>query len=276
MKAISINNIENFLYLFQDKNIDFNDIRWVEPVFITMLNVYKGRTKGALFSNNDYIRSMIQKTYSSNKTYSPTEQVFYRDDVENVSEHLTSIMLQNFSSLIPSDVRDLRDYLQYLFSELLNNVADHAHSDVGGYAMAQYYPTYKKIQFAVADAGVGFLENIRLNYKDIFTDGEAILKALEKGVTSTRARMYQSFKNAGHGLYAMFEILQMTGGTFVIISQGTLVRYDGERLIVKELQYDWDGSVVVFEFFENNIDFDMDYIKKNFLWNDREEEEDFF
>ena len=168
------------------------------------------------------------------------------------------------------------EWAQYLFSELLNNVADHAHSSVGGFTMAQYYPTGKKIQFAVADCGVGFLENICLNYKEINTEGEAILKALEKGVTSTKARMYQTFKNAGHGLYAMFEILQMTGGTFVIISNNTLVRYDGEKIVITELLHPWNGAVVAFEFFENNINFNMDYIKQNILWNDREDEDDFF
>ena len=69
-------------------------------------------------------------------------------------------MLKNFTSLLPTDLKDLRDYLQYLFLELMNNVADHAHSPVGGYAMAQYYLTGKKIQFVVADRGVAFLKKI--------------------------------------------------------------------------------------------------------------------
>ena len=276
MKTIDIDNIEDFLYLFKKNNTVFSDIRWVEPIFISMLSVYNFKTDNILSSNNDYIQSMIKNVYIANKTYSPIERIVLRSDVEMVSKHLTEIMLKNFKSISISDLRDLRDYLQYLFSELLNNVADHTYSSIGGFSMAQYYPTNKKIQFAVADAGVGFLQNIRLNYKDVDTEGDAILKALKKGVTSTRARMYQSFKNAGHGLYAIFEILQRTGGKFVIISNDTLVRYNEEKIAIKKLPYNWDGAVVAFEFFESNIDFDMDYIKKNVLWNDREDEEDFF
>ena len=196
--------------------------------------------------------------------------------LEEISTHLTSIMLKNFTTLEPKDITDLKHYLQYLFLELMNNVADHAHSPIGGYTMAQYYPKEKKIQFTVADRGVAFLENIQLNFSDINCEEKAIFKALEKGITSTKQLMYGQPKNAGFGLYAMFEILKMTGGRFVIISNDTLVRYENEKYITKKLPTPWKGVVVTFEFFEANINHDMDYFKKNYLWKMDEEDDDFF
>jgi len=276
MKRITLSNIEDFISLFENNNTKFDNIAWVEPIFIGMLRAYQKDKELAIKTDNGYIKSMILKKYTSHATFSPIENISSRMGLEKISTHLTSIMLQNFSKLEEDDVRDLKHYLQYLFLELMNNVADHAHSPVGGYTMAQYYATEKKIQFTVVDRGVAFLENIQLNFSDIENEEEAIFKALKKGITSTKQLMYNQPKNAGYGLFAMFEILKMTGGRFVIISNDTLVRYENEKFTVKQLESPWNGVVVAFEFFEANINYDMDYFKRNYLWKLEEEDDDFF
>jgi len=50
--------------------------------------------------------------------------------LEKISTHITDIMLKNFMHLNKADKRDLNHYLQYLFLEIMNNVADHADSPV--------------------------------------------------------------------------------------------------------------------------------------------------
>ncbi len=277
MKQIKISNIEEFISLFQNNNTDFQNISWVEPIFIGMLRAYQKDARVDIQTNNSYIRNMMLQKYTPNSTFSPIENIENsRMGLEKISTHLTNIMLQNFTSLNEKDIRDLNHYLQYLFLELMNNVADHAHSPVGGYTMAQYYPNEKKIQFVVADRGVAFLKNIELNFSDIKNEEDAIYKALKKGVTSTQQKMYNQPKNAGFGLYAMFEILKMTGGSFVIISNDTLVRYKDGKYTTKKLLTSWKGVVVSFEFFEANINYDMDYFKRNFLWKIDEDDDDFF
>ena len=277
MKRIKISNIENFISLFQNNNTDFHNISWVEPIFIGMLRAYQKDEELDIKTDNNYIRNMILQEYTPNRTFSPIENIENsRMGLEKISTHLTNIMLQNFTVLDEKDQTDLNHYLQYLFLELMNNVADHAHSPVGGYTMAQYYPTEKKIQFVVADRGVAFLKNIELNFSNIGNEEEAIYKALEKGVTSTQQKMYNQPKNAGFGLYAMFEILKMTGGSFVIISNDVLVRYENGKYETKKLLIPWTGVVVSFEFFEANINHDMDYFKREILWKLDEEDDDFF
>jgi len=277
MKRIKISNIENFISLFQNNNIDFHNISWVEPIFIGMLSAYQKDEELSIQTDNEYIKNMILQQYSPHNTFSPIENIENsRMGLEKISTHLTDIMLQNFVTLEEEDKRDLKHYLQYLFLELMNNVADHAHSPVGGYTMAQYYPNEKKIQFVVADRGVAFLKNIQLNFSNIENEEEAIYEALKKGVTSTQQKMYNQPKNAGFGLYAMLEILKMTGGRFVIISNDTLIRYENDRYFSKKLAYPWKGVVVAFEFFEANINYDMDYVKREILWKIEEEDDDFF
>ena len=277
MKQINLSNIEKYMYLFNDNNIEFNDISWIEPIFIGMIRAYQKDKQLNINTNNDYIKNMISQNYNPKSTFSPIENINNsRMGLEKISTHLTNIMIKNFSNLSSEDIIDLKDYLQYLFLELMNNVADHAHSPIGGYTMAQYYSKHKKIQFVVADRGVAFLENIQLNFSDIKTEEEAILKALKKGITSTQQKMYNQPKNAGFGLYAMFEILKMTGGKFVIISNDTLIRYENEKYRTIKLKNSWKGVVVAFEFFEENINHNMDYFKREYLWKLDEEDDDFF
>lgn len=278
MSRITISNFENYLHLFQSQNSQFSDMSYVEPVFIAMTRAYQNDEKINITIENGYFRNMIEYKFKEGKTYSPVERILSRNGLDKISSHLASIMIKNFTELNEKDIKDLSEYLQYLFIELMNNIADHAHSKVGGYVMTQYYPTNKKVQYVAADRGIGFLKNMQLNFSDIHTEEEAIMKALEKGATSTVQKMYGQEKNAGYGLYAMFEILKMTGGKFVIISNDTLVRYEDGIFKTKILTKSWKGVVVAFEFFEANIDYDMDYFKRNFLWNEilDDEDEDFF
>lgn len=275
-KHIKISTIEKYTYLFNSENKEFNDIKWLEPIFVTMASAYDDDVDYDLITDNQYLYSMLTMNYKENKSYTPVEKITTRNGLEKISTHLTNIMLKNFSDLEASDIKDLRDYLQYLFLELMNNVADHAQSN--GHVMAQYYPTNKKVQFAVADRGVGFLQNIKLKYKDVSSEEEAIFKALEKGVTATPEKMYGQEKNAGYGLYAMLEILKQTNGKFTIISNDTLVRYKNHKYTVKKLDESWEGVAIAFEFNEAEINFTMDHFSKNYLWNDfvNDDEEDFF
>lgn len=276
MKQIKISNIENHLVLLNSDNKVFNDIKWVEPIFIAMTSAYDEDTDFTLETNNIYLYNMLNLTYKENTTYSPVEKIVTRNGLEKISSQLTNIMLQNFTYLDTIDRKDLRDYLQYLFLELMNNVADHAQAT--GYVMTQYYTTNKKVQFAIADRGVGFLSNIRLKYSNIYTEEEAIFKALEKGVTATIQKMYGHEKNAGFGLYAMLSILQQTDGRFVIISNDTLVRYENGDYIVKKLEEPWKGVAIAFEFDEAKINFSMDEFKRTYLWSEivDDEDEDYF
>jgi len=274
MKQLKMSNIEKHLNLFADGNSELNGIKWLEPIFVAMASAYDEDTPFKLSTNNEYLLNMLNLEYKDNKTYSPIEIIKTRGGLEKISDHLASIMLQNFAYLQPADRKDLRDYLQYLFLELMNNVADHSQAD--GHVMTQYYSTNKKVQFAIADRGVGFLSNLQLKYNDIYTEEEAIFKALEKGVTATPQKMYGSEKNAGYGLYAMLEILKETRGSFVIISNDTLVRYKSDNYDVKKLEKAWKGVVVAFEFDEAQINFSMDDFNRNFLWGDIDEDEDYF
>ncbi len=274
---ITLNNIENFINFFKNNQRLFsvNNIEWVDPIFVTMMSAYLKDTNNNFTTNNSYINNMLNTVYQDNKTYTPIEQILTRNDIDEIAAHLTTIMLKNFSFLTNEDLKDLKHYLHYLFSELMNNVADHSNSQIGGFAMAQYYPNSKKIQFSISDRGIGFLKNIKLKY-NVNSEEEAILKALERGITASYPRLYGQERNAGYGLFAMKTILEETGGVFVIISNDTLIRYSNGNIKVVKLANPWKGVVVAFEFYEDKINFSMEDFKRNFLWQDSDIDEEFF
>jgi len=266
-------NIEKFLYYFSDNNLTFPITKWVEPVYVAMLKAYQEKINTPIRVNNNYASNMINGKFNPYNTYSPVETIKSRLDVEKISNHITSVMLKNFSYLSDKDIKDLKGYLQYLFSELMNNVADH--SGAYGYAMAQYFPVNKKIQFAIVDNGVGFLENMKLNY-NIQDENEAILKALEEGITSTKQTIYNQNKNAGYGLYAMKKILKETGGQFVIISNNAIVKMINGHIVSSKLSSKWDGVIVAFEFNENKINFDISQFLRAYVTYPKDDDEEFF
>ncbi len=167
MGSITISNFEDYMYLFESKNNNFNSISYVEPIFIAMTRAYQNDESLDIFVENSYFRGMIEYEFKEGKTYSPIERIVSRNGLDKISSHLSSIMIKNFTELNAENKKDLSEYLQYLFIELMNNIADHAHSEVGGYVMTQYYQNNKKVQYVAVDRGVGFLENIQLNFSEI-------------------------------------------------------------------------------------------------------------
>jgi len=127
MKKITIFNVEKFLNLMDGKEDRFNDIGWIEPIYIAMIRAYLDDNRLEISTNNSYIKQIIGNDFQKYKTYMPIEYVKTRMGLEKISTHLSSIMLQNFQNLLLVDKKDLEHYLQYLFLELMNNVAGAVH-----------------------------------------------------------------------------------------------------------------------------------------------------
>lgn len=269
MTEITIHNIER--YLDFEKVEHMKNIRWVEPIFISAYKAYLEDNRLDQKINNSYLAQMFNSEYASQKTYSPIENINSRGEIEKVANHLVSIMMNNFSDYSIEDKNDIRDYLYYLFTEMMNNVVDHAKSPVGGYAMAQYYPNRGIIQFAIADRGVGFLKNIKLKV-DAYSEEKAIKKALEKEFTASDNRLYGHERNAGVGLYAMKEILKHTGGTFAIISNDTIYKFKNENEEIIKLPTPYKGVVVSFNFYTSNATVSLDFLQTKWIKTERGEE----
>jgi hypothetical protein len=165
-----------------------------------------------------------------------------------------------------------------MISELLNNALNHSLSHIGAIVAGQYFPNLKKIQLCVVDKGVGFLHNIKRKY-NVSSESEAILKAIEKGVSCPPPKLYSSsVNNAGYGLFVLTEIIKHTRGRLKIISNDGIVYIDenNEIHLKDNISSDWKGSIVVFELYEKNINFSKDEFFRIYIYQDNEDTEDIF
>jgi len=277
---LRFNNIHNQIDYFGKVNFanPIHLISWAEPIGVVMMKAFSeiNNIQTETLPTNSYIQSMMKEPINHKiKTYTPIVQIINRSNTEKIRNSLTSTIIQNFSHLNDFNKQDLKKYLNHIFSELMNNVSDHSKSLVGGYAMAQYYPTKKKVQFAIADKGCGFLKNIQTKFPEINNEYDAILKALERAVTASTNIVYGLTRNMGYGLYTLETILNETKGKMIIISNNTMLKLENCSKKYYKLDSDWGGTVVAVEFLEKNTNYEFETIRNRWL-EENEEEEDFF
>lgn len=271
MAEITMHNIEKYLNFQEVEQVD--NIEWIEPIFISAYKAYLEENNLEPKIKNTYLHQMLTTDYTEGKTYSPIENICTRRDIEKISDHLVSIMMKRFVLYSEEYKNDIKHYLRYLFSEMMNNVVDHSASPIGGYAIAQFYTSKKIVQFAIADRGIGFLENVKLK-ENVNNEGEAIKIALQKGFTASENRMYSHERNAGFGLYAMKGILEQTGGLFTIISNDTIYRFYNNREKIEKLSTPYKGVIVSFLFYTNEINLTLEEFQRGYLWYNEDEDDE--
>ena len=92
-------------------------------------------------------------------------------------------------------------------NEVMDNVLSHAESSVGGFVQATAYDRAERVEFVVADAGIGVAKSMRIR------DAEG---ALRQAIAETGMR--DRVSNMGNGLYGSFRIATLSGGQFEINS----------------------------------------------------------
>ena len=97
--------------------------------------------------------------------------------------------------------------LEWSMNELMDNVLSHAESSVGGFVQATAYDRAERVEFVVADAGIGVAESMRIRDAE-----DALRQAIAEAGTRDRV------SNMGNGLYGSFRIATLSGGQFEINS----------------------------------------------------------
>jgi Histidine kinase-, DNA gyrase B-, and HSP90-like ATPase. len=279
-KELTFDNLHNHLYDFtkiENGIIDISGYDFVEPVGIAILKAIQQEMKDVGIRSDpnsrfdSYLKTLYEASYDESRTYIPLE-VVKSGNIDISRDRLVKKIMSDFKDLESDDKEDLKRYLDYMVGEILNNAIQHSLSPIGAIITAQHFPTQRKLQIVVVDRGVGFLHNIQKRYQ-VNTEQDAILKALEKGVSSSPTKMYfNAIDNAGYGLYALKTIIEKTNGKLMIISNNGIVKLGRHYLTAQELQNtNWKGSIVAFEFFENEIEFSKDDFFRIYIWDQDEE-----
>ncbi len=107
--------------------------------------------------------------------------------------------------------------IKYVMSELVRNVLEHSKSPIGAIVCAQYINKTNRISIRVSDRGIGIKNAINNSY-NTKSDLEAILLAMQPGITGTTTKIGGTEFNAGAGLFFTKSIAKVSRDFFLLYS----------------------------------------------------------
>jgi anti-sigma regulatory factor (Ser/Thr protein kinase) len=135
-------------------------------------------------------------------------------------EEVLNDVLEKLLAVIPNLNRSAFAAVEWALNEISDNVLNHSQSPVGGILQICLFDrTTSKVEFTIADAGVGVPATLRNARPEIVSDADALMEAVKSGVTRD-ARDFQ-----GNGLYGTLEICRVSNGRFSLNGgNGVLLR----------------------------------------------------
>jgi len=113
--------------------------------------------------------------------------------------------------------------LSWIIQELIDNIVNHAKTDIPGVVCAQFYPGEQRLDLAIWDSGVGLEQSLLDRYPDLMSHGDAISHALRADTTRDSERFQ------GNGLAGAREIVAANGGDLLIWTGDATKRFvEGE------------------------------------------------
>lgn len=141
---------------------------------------------------------------------------------------------------------------QNSLDEIYANVADHSKSKGIAFSYIKYDQSEEKIHFAVCDLGLGIPTTLRAAIPEIESDGMALRRALDVGV-SARTNKH----NMGFGLDNVLSNLK-DGGMMRIVSNNALLFCQENKNNIKtySLDFNFKGTLIYFDISINSFEKD--------------------
>jgi len=207
--------------------------------FFRMFDMEYGRDIGEAWGGENYL-PITRLARSDLYTESVDEFRELADLIQRDADRIALVIARD-----KSQNSDMFDVLSYSVREVMRNVFEHSQSDELFYC-AQYWPKSNKVEFALADFGVGIRRGLSENPNFRFkSDKEAIEYSLLPSVSGKThlPRTSEIWFNSGYGLY-MTSKLARNGGNFVLASGQDAVHLS--RKTKKNYRTSFPGTVLRF------------------------------
>ncbi len=126
--------------------------------------------------------------------------------------------------------------------EIFVNATMHSESELGVFACGQFYPAMHRLDFCVADAGIGIRRKIHRELGLKMNSDAAIEWALEEGNTTRKGNV-----PGGLGLKLIREFITMNKGRIQIVSDRGYWELVAEGEILNRLDLPFPGTVINIE-----------------------------
>jgi hypothetical protein len=144
---------------------------------------------------------------------------------------------------IPDMSPALRKKFWESISELFNNAVTHSETEMGIFTCGQYFPGKKRIDFAIADLGIGIPKNLADKKGLQFSPEEAINWAME-GRNTTKTGPIPG----GLGLKLLREFIRLNKGRIQVVSDIGYWEQRADGIVDKRtLPHPFPGTVVNIE-----------------------------
>jgi len=135
----------------------------------------------------------------------------------------------------------LKKFRESVF-EIFSNSVIHSQTKLGIFSCGQYFPTRHRLDFSVADLGIGIRKNVRKNAELDLAAEEAIVWATQGRNTTKRGRI-----PGGLGLKLLGEFINLNGGRLEIVSDAGYWKLEKGRTSTTRLGHPFPGTVVSIE-----------------------------
>ncbi len=135
----------------------------------------------------------------------------------------------------------LKKFRESVF-EIFSNAVMHSRTELGIFSCGQYFPTRHRLNFSVADLGIGFRQNVKENTGLDLTAEKAIDWAT-RGRNTTR----QGPIPGGLGLKLLREFISLNGGRIQIVSDTGYWEQEKDHTSTARFSLPFPGTVVGIE-----------------------------
>lgn len=194
-----------------------------------------------LFVSNNWAHFLDPATFRPSvfkgHTRIPATQYKTPTEQQAAVNKIVNVML----GAIPEMERTDFEAFEWAINELTDNVLVHSQSPVGGLVQVSTFVKYRKrIQFVVADAGIGIPASLRSGRDDVGSDTNALDMAIREGVTRDNS------VGQGNGMFGSYEICSKSKGDILIDSGYARLKYDPNAgLSIKEQNVPYSGTLIV-------------------------------
>ena len=228
----------------------FFEANMVAPFYTVLSHVYDNLNKVTVSNVSNDIKTILQKNHflcifgqssmpDSNQTTIPFKK-FKLNAGEQFSDYLGQYMKDRG---IPKMSDALTKKFRQSLFEIFQNAAMHSESKSGIFVCGQFYPNKHRLNFTIADAGIGIRENVR-RYLDNpkMSSCRAIRWALEEG-HSTRI----SSQPGGLGLKLLKDFIELNKGAIQIVSRFGFYEFSASKDDLAKLDENFPGTCVNIE-----------------------------
>ena len=142
---------------------------------------------------------------------------------------------------LPKMSTELRKAFSQSVSEVFNNAVLHSQTQLGVFSCGQYFPNKDRLDFTIADMGIGIRQNIKNYTGDDYSPVDAINWATEGNSTKTSGRP------GGMGLKFLCNFLDMNKGCVRIVSDSGYWQRNSGKITIGVLPHPFPGTVVNLE-----------------------------